>query len=149
MRAKGLDCHSPSRRHRRVRRRPDSLPAPSRPVSPRVPHAQVYSRFNPRHALAVHGLKTLGARSWFEERMDNATHVPPLIECAPANWAHARAAAWRVCASVAPCDDEGVVLDPTLEQLRNMSVPWLPVSVRELCKARRKQTAAAEPAAGK
>ena len=56
---------------------------------------------------------------------------------------------WRVCASVAPCDDEGVVLDPTLEQLRNMSVPWLPVSVRELCKARRKQTAAAETAAGK
>ena len=149
MRAKGLDCHSPPRRHRRVRRRPDSLPAPSRPVSPRVPHAQVYSRFNPRHALAAHGLKTLGARSWFEERMDNATHVPPLIECAPANWAHARAAAWLVCASVAPCDDEGVVLDPTLEQLRNMSVPWLPVSVRELCKARRKRTDVAEAAAGK
>ena len=90
--------------------------------------------------MAVHGLKTLGARSWFEERMDNATHVPPLIECAPANWAHARAAAWRVCASVAPCDDQEVVLDPTLEQLRNMSLPWLPVGVRELCKARRKQT---------
>ena len=114
-----------------------------------MPHAQVYSRFNPRHALAVHGLKTLGARSWFEERMDNATHVPPLIECAPANWAHARAAAWRVCASAAPCDDEGVVLDPTLEQLRNMSLPWLPVGVRELCKARRKRSAAAEAAAGK
>ena len=102
----------------------------------------MYSRFNARHALAVHGLKRPGARSWFERQMDNASHAPPLIECAPADWAHARAATWRVCASVAPCDDEGVVLEPTREQLRDKSLPWLPVAVRDLCRARRKRAAA-------
>lgn len=103
---------------------------------------QVFSRFSARHAMAVHGLKKAGARGWFESRMDNASHAPPSIECAPAGWAHARAAAWQLCVSVAPCDDAGIVLEPTRDQLRDKSVPWLPVSVRDLCKARRGRAAA-------
>ena len=40
---------------------------------------------------------------------------------------------------MAPCADPGVVLSPSLGELRNRSVPWLPVAVRNLCKARQER----------
>ena len=97
----------------------------------------IYGRFNPRHALAVHGLKRAGAKDWFVERMDNASYAPPNYVCNATPWAHARTREWQLCRNVAMCDESGVLLSPTRDELRNLSVPWLPVGVRGLCRERK------------
>jgi hypothetical protein len=94
----------------------------------------LYRRFSARHALAVHGLKKAGAHAWFAEQASNASHVPPRLSCRASPWAHQRSASWRLCTSLSACDDPGVPLEPSIGQLRNFSVPWVPGAVRDLCK---------------
>ena len=91
-------------------------------------------RFSARHALAVHGLKKAGAHAWFAEQAATASHVPPRLSCRASPWAHQRSASWRLCTSLSACDDPGVPLEPSIGQLRNFSVPWVPGAVRDLCK---------------
>ena len=98
----------------------------------------MFRRFNPRHALFVHGLKKAGAKDWFAWQLGNVSYAPPRLACVPSPWAHERSRTWQLCQSHTPCDDDGVVLSPTREQLRNMSVPWLPVAVRNVCVKRLK-----------
>ena len=122
-------------------------PATARPAAAHASAARaqvypIYSRFGARHALAVHGLKRPGAHEWFAERVGNSSHATPQLACRPSTWEHARAASWRVCQSWAPCEGEGLELNPTAAQLRNLSAPWLPGNVRQLCKQRLKRGAA-------
>ena len=87
-------------------------------------------------ALAVHGLKAPTSKDWFAAQMGNASYLPPKLTCAPTKWTHARAAGWQLCESQAACDEPGVPLYPTGAELRNLSVPWLPVYVRGMCQKR-------------
>ena len=82
----------------------------------------------------MHGLKKVGAHTWFAEQAANASHVPPRFSCRASPWAHQRSASWRLCTSLSACDDPGVPLEPSIGQLRNFSVPWIPGAVRDLCK---------------
>ncbi|EOD17082.1 hypothetical protein EMIHUDRAFT_256015 [Emiliania huxleyi CCMP1516] len=72
--------------------------------------------------------------SWFAEQAATASHVPPRLSCRASPWAQQRSASWRLCTSLSACNDPGVPLEPSIGQLRNFSVPWVPGAVRDLCK---------------
>ena len=101
----------------------------------------MYECFNERHALAVHGLKQPGQHDWFASRAGNETsHVPPKLECSPSPWSHTRTAAWHICQNYSPCEGISALHHQTRNELRNVSAPWLPISVREFCQARQGRT---------